>query len=131
MLTHRIWRETSYSQQLKHGEWIVSLRLYRAIVKSDEKSAERRSMKEAGRRGIQGRQWEGAGREKNKESVYRGIRKESAVMENSSREYGLFSDPDSLFSGSKIFHHVHQFLFVCLFHYFPGKNTWLVWNTAG
>lgn len=69
MLTHRIWRETSYSQQLKHGEWIVSLqlyRLYRAIVKSDEKSAERRSMKEAGRRGIQGRQWEGAGREKNR-----------------------------------------------------------------
>lgn len=45
MLTHRIWRETIYSLQLKHWECIISLRLYRAIVKSDKKSAESQGMK--------------------------------------------------------------------------------------
>ena len=49
-------------------------------------------------------------------------RKKSGVVENSCREYGLFSDPDSLFSGSKIFHHVNQFLFVCLFSLFPRQE---------
>lgn len=52
-------------------------------------------------------------------------RKESGVMENSSREYGLFSDPDSLFSGSKIFQQVNQFLFVCFFFPIISRQEYL------
>ena len=98
-------------------------------MKSDKKNVESQRIKEETEEEPreetekgQAERWE----ENKGESTYHGMREErvSRVMRNSSREYGLFSDPDSLFSSSKISHHVNQFLF---FHYFPKKkkkDTW-------